>query len=74
VILARVTSQMHYAGGFASVLIHNWAACGLPKPSVIKPFLFTVERRQVESVIGRIDAVTLVDLTRAFKSVFPLAA
>jgi len=74
VIVARVTTQMHHAAGFGAVLIQDWAGCGLDKPSVIKPFLMTVQQSQILRTAGKVDASTLVELKKAFKAIFPLSA
>ncbi|HEX7184709.1 MAG TPA: type II toxin-antitoxin system PemK/MazF family toxin [Thermoanaerobaculia bacterium] len=72
-IVARITSKMHHAPGFGAVVIRDWAASGLDKPSVIKPFLMTVEQAQIVRVAGQLDAATVAELKRAFKAVFPFA-
>jgi mRNA-degrading endonuclease toxin of MazEF toxin-antitoxin module len=73
VIVARITSKMHHAAGFGAVAIHDWKHSGLDTPSVIKPFLITVDRSQILRVAGELDPQTLADLKTAFKSIFPLA-
>lgn len=74
VIVARITSKMHHAAGFGAVAILDWKRCGLDTPSVIKPFLMTVDQNQILRVAGELDPQTMADLKTAFKSIFPLAS
>ena len=74
VIVARITSKMYHASGFGAVAIHDWKGCGLDTPSVIKPFLMTIDQDQILRVAGQLDAQTLADLKTAFKNIFPLAS
>ncbi len=72
--MARITSKMHHASGFGAVPIHDWKGCGLDTPSVIKPFLLTIDQGQILRVAGELDPRTLADLRTAFRAIFPLAS
>jgi mRNA-degrading endonuclease toxin of MazEF toxin-antitoxin module len=55
VILMAVTSQVRQTPGFGEVLIKDWRAAGLIKPSVLKPVVFTAEKRIVLKKLGRLN-------------------
>ena len=66
VIVMAVTSQiLRPAGALGEVLISDWQGAGLPKASLIKPVLTTIEQQIQRSVPGRchppITAVCLRD-------------
>jgi mRNA interferase MazF len=55
VVVMAVTSQPpRSAGGVGEVLISGWEKAGLPKPSVIKPVLATVERDLILRKLGEL--------------------
>ena len=54
VVLMAVTSQVRQSPGFGEVVIQNWQAAGLLKPSVVKPVVFTAEKRIVIKRLGRL--------------------
>ena len=55
VILMPVTSQLHGGAlGFGEVLVQDWEAAGLLKPSLIKPVLATLEYSLVIRILGRL--------------------
>jgi mRNA interferase MazF len=53
-ILMAVTSQLRGAGAFADVLVQDWQAAQLLKPSAIKPVLATLEQTLVIKTLGRL--------------------
>lgn len=54
VILIAITSQRRHRPGFAEVIIRDWQAAGLLKPSLLKPVVFTAEKRIVIKRLGRL--------------------
>ena len=55
VILMPVTSRIGSGPGFGEIVVSDWQAAGLLKPSAIKPVLFTMERRFAVKVLGRLN-------------------
>ena len=70
VIVARVTTNLQITKRFGSVIIQNQAACGLTKPSVIKPVVMTVAQSDIVATLGTLDEGTLLELKLSFKNVF----
>jgi mRNA interferase MazF len=62
VILMAVTSQLRASATFSEVLLQDWKAAGLLKPSAVKPVFATLEQaliiRQL-GVLGPADRETL---------------
>lgn len=54
VILMAVTSQVRGSGAFGEVIVQDWQAARLLKPSAIKPVIATVERTLVIKTLGRL--------------------
>lgn len=65
-IAARITSKLEHRDTYGTVFIHDFDACGLTEPSVIKPVVMTVLVRQIQRVVGRLDEKTFQDLRRVF--------
>jgi len=55
-ILMAVTSQVRTPILTGEVLLTDWAAAGLLKPSVVKPVLMTVEKPLILRRLGRLNA------------------
>jgi mRNA interferase MazF len=55
VVLMAVTSQLlRPAGAVGEVLITGWQEAGLPKASLIKPVLTTIEKRLILRKLGEL--------------------
>ncbi len=52
-IMAAVTTQPR-SGSSLEMPIGDWGAAGLPRPSVVKPVLFTLDRKLVLKPLGRL--------------------
>jgi mRNA interferase MazF len=52
-ILMAVTSQLH-GGAFGELVVQDWQAAKLVKPSAIKPVLATLEQMLVIKTLGRL--------------------
>jgi mRNA interferase MazF len=55
-ILMAVTSQMRGSGAFGELVIQDWQAAKLIRPSAIKPVLATLEQTLVIKKLGRLSA------------------
>lgn len=55
-IIMAVTSQLKASPMIGEVMIKDWKAAGLLKPSVIKPVITTIEKRLVIKTMGRLNA------------------
>jgi mRNA interferase MazF len=74
VIVARITSQLRNQERFGSVDIRDFEACGLSRPSVIKPVIMTVLQVQVAEILGELDDRTVSDLKLAYREVLGVVA
>ena len=54
VILMAITSRARPRRGFGEVSLSDWQGAGLLKPSVIKPVIFTAEKKLVVKTLGRL--------------------
>lgn len=54
VILMAVTSKVRQPTGFGDVVIDDWQAAGLIKPSAAKPVVFTAEKRIILKRLGQL--------------------
>jgi mRNA interferase MazF len=55
-ILMAVTSQVRGAGVFGELVVQDWQAAKLLKPSAVKPVLATLEQTLVIKTLGRLSA------------------
>jgi mRNA interferase MazF len=55
-VLMPITSQLRGSGAFGEVMVQDWQAARLLKPSAIKPVLATLEQALVIKVLGRLSA------------------
>lgn len=62
VVLMAITSQVRASGTYGEVIVQDWLAAKLLKPSAIKPVLATLEQGLVIKALGKLsqrDAQTL---------------
>ena len=64
-----VTSQLHPSRGPGEVMIHDWQAAGLLKPSAIKPVFATIEQTMIQRRLGALEAPDQVALRQAIPAV-----
>jgi mRNA interferase MazF len=64
-IIMAITSQLHSTVGFGEVLIHQWQAANLLKPSAIKPVFATVEQNLILKQLGTLEATDQSALRQA---------
>ncbi|MFW5443862.1 MAG: type II toxin-antitoxin system PemK/MazF family toxin [Methylococcaceae bacterium] len=62
IILMAVTSQVKTQKLLGEVIIDEWKAAGLLKPSVIKPVIFTAEKRLIRKTLGQLKQVDIQQL------------
>ena len=55
VILMEVTSWIQAKPSLGEVMIEEWKTAGLLKPSIIKPVIFTAEKRLIRKVLGQLE-------------------
>ncbi len=53
-ILMAITSQLHGSGMYGEVVVQDWQAAKLLKPSAIKPVLATLEHALVIKSLGKL--------------------
>jgi mRNA interferase MazF len=54
VILMAITSQVRGSGAFGEVIVQDWQAAKLLKPSAINPVFATLEQALVIKTLGRL--------------------
>lgn len=54
VILMAITSQLRGSGAFGEIIVQDWQAAKLLKPSAIKPVLATLEQALVIKILGKL--------------------
>jgi mRNA interferase MazF len=70
VVLMAVTSQLlRPAGAVGEVLITEWQKAGLPKPSLIKPVLTTIEKRLILRRLGELQEPDRTALRQALNAI-----
>ena len=55
-VIMAVTSQLRHSGTLGEVLVANWQAAGLIKPSTIKPVITTIEQALIIRRLGQLTA------------------
>jgi len=70
VVLMAVTSQiLRPAGAVGEVLITEWQKAGLPKASLIKPVLTTIEKRLILRTLGELQEADRTALRQALRMI-----
>jgi mRNA interferase MazF len=70
VVLMAVTSQLlRPAGAVGGVLITEWQKAGLPKASLIKPVLTTIEKRLILRKLGELQEPDRTALRQALNAI-----
>lgn len=54
VILMAITSQVRGSSAFGEIIVQDWQAAKLLKPSAIKPVIATLEQALVIKTLGRL--------------------
>lgn len=53
-IVMAITSQLRGSGAYGEVIVQDWQAAKLLKPSAIKPVIATLERALVIKTLGKL--------------------
>lgn len=69
-ILMAVTSQVHGAGAFGELVVEDWQAAKLLRPSAIKPVLATLEQSLVIKTLGRLSPADQQRLRETIATLF----
>jgi len=69
-ILAPITSQITHSGD--EIILDNWQAAGLLKPSSVKPLLSSLETRLARRKLGKISPSDLNQIRSLFARIFEL--
>ena len=69
VVLMAITSQVHTPLEFGESEIADWQTAGLPKPSVFKPLVATIEKTLVIKTLGRLEPADRAKLETTLRSI-----
>ncbi len=69
-VIMAVTSQLRPSAHFGEVMVQDWKAAGLLKPSAIKPVITTIEQSLVIRAMGKLAQSDEAALRRAITSIF----
>ena len=69
VVLMAVTGRIRRPLNFGEIVIGDWQAAGLLKPSAIKPVLFTMEQQLAIRALGRLGERDRAELAGAIQCV-----
>jgi mRNA interferase MazF len=65
-----ITSQLlRPAGAVGEVLLTDWGGAGLPKPSLVKPVVATLEQALVLRKLGTLQQADLQSIRQAFQQI-----
>lgn len=68
-VIMAVTSQIKPSGTFAEVIIQDWQAAGLLKPSAIKPVIATIEQALILKHLGQLSTRDQPALRKAIAAI-----
>ena len=69
VVIMAVTSQINPSGAFAEVIIQDWKAAGLLKPSAIKPVFATIAQMLILKRSGQLSTRDQLALRNAIAAI-----
>lgn len=70
IILMAISSQVSNVREFGEVLVEEWQAAGLIKPSIVKPVATTLEQRLVLKRLGRLAGKDRMSLKNMLLQIF----
>lgn len=70
VILMAVTSQLHRQGVYGEILIADWEAANLLKPSAIKPVVVTMQKSLLLQTLGKLQVADKFALRTMLQTIF----
>lgn len=68
-IIMAVTSQVKPSASLGEVVVQDWRAAGLLKPSAIKPVITTVEKSLVITTLGRLKEKDVTELREGLEAI-----
>lgn len=68
-IIMAITSQIRPSATFGEVIITDWQAAGLLKPSAIKPILTSIEKGLILRKLGRLEEADRQQLREALQKI-----
>jgi mRNA interferase MazF len=71
-IIMAITSQIRPSAMFGEVIIIDWRAAGLLKPSAIKPVLASIEKSMILRKLGRLEEADRQELREALQKILGL--
>jgi mRNA interferase MazF len=69
VVIMAITSQLHSPSGLGEVLVREWPAAHLLKPSAIKPVFATIEQNLILRTLGALQSTDQSALRQAIAAV-----
>lgn len=72
VVLMPLTSRLHRAADPGAVVVEDWEAAGLLRPSIAKPALFSFPATDIYKHLGRVGKATRAKLSRALAEILGL--
>ncbi len=68
-IIMAITSVLHATAHVGEVVVSQWQAAGLLKPSAIKPVITTIEKNLVIKVMGKLSSADQQTLHQALGTI-----
>ena len=68
-IIMAITSQIRPSATFGEVIITEWQAAGLLKPSAIKPILTSIEKSLILRTLGRLEGADRKELRETLQKI-----
>ena len=72
VVIMAITSQLHSPSGLGEVLVREWQAAHMLKPSAIKPEFATIEQSLILRTLGVLEPADQAALRQAIAAVLGL--
>lgn len=69
VILMAITSQLRQPLAAGEALLQDWQAAGLVKPSVLKPLIATIEKKQIIQIRGQLSPTDKESLSQVLRDI-----
>ncbi|WP_204103475.1 MULTISPECIES: type II toxin-antitoxin system PemK/MazF family toxin [Spirulina sp. CCY15215] len=69
-IAMAITSQLKSTLILGEIVVNDWSAAGLLKPSIIKPVVMTVEKGLILRKLGKLEESDRLELKKTLQSIF----
>ncbi|WP_204723372.1 type II toxin-antitoxin system PemK/MazF family toxin [Fastidiosibacter lacustris] len=70
IILMAITSQIKMPLGYGECVLCQWKQAGLPKPSMLKPLIATIEQDNILKKLGTLTSVDIDKLSNVMSDLF----